>query len=837
MSREDRELSAAEGLIDRAASQVQATEPDPQVTAQAAERVWKQLAGGHNARRGMTIVRDGSPVPEVEPVVAEAARKPPWADLRIWGIAAMLIAGIAVTQLVVREFWPSGPSATVQTVDGQLFRVASASQQPIVSGDVVAEGDVIRTGRDGGAVVRLEDGSLVEMRERSEIFVDEGRKGTTIHLERGSVMVEAAEQRQRHLYVATDDCLVSVTGTIFSVNHGTKGSRVSVVEGEVRVRHGGDEDILHPGDQVVTHTFLAPTPVAKDIAWSRGVDGYLELLRQYGELRADLDKRVSGELRYSSRLLDLMPEDTVFFAAAPNVARTLSQTHQVLQDHLDQSPELAEWWADNAASQFQDKVDEAMTALGDLSTFLGDELAVGGSLEDQDVGEVLVLAEVMDADGLRAFIEQKAEELAAQLGDGDGLPLVFVDDPTTFAGGNDSEQFLMWFQGDLAIGSMGIEPLRRVAAILQDGQSNPFVGSPFHASIVALYAEGAEFVVAADLHSMVDRAVRASADTETPFEALGVDNVRHLMLEQKRLAGKTSHRAVMTFDEARHGMASWLAAPASMGALDFVSPEAKLLAAAVFQDPAKLLDDAYGLAGGLPAGLREFEETYGLSLRDDFAASLGGEVAFAIDGPLLPTPAWKLVMEVYDPARFQWSLEQGLVEANLQLAKAGKPELAIAENQVGGRTFYTLPSDIVDVHYTFVEGYLVAAPNRALIDQAIRFRQSGYSITESPKFTALLPQDGRDNFSALVYQDLSGAIGSVAEKLGQGTLTEEQRAAVDAMAQQNQPTLGFAYGDPDRITVAATHHGDFMGSLLLRGLGLKDPAGLEAILGGLFEGS
>ena len=65
---------------------------------------------------------------------------------------------------------------------------------------------------------------------------------------------------------------MAVTGTVFSVSSGVKGSRVSVIQGEVHVSQDNEEKVLHPGDQAVTSANLEPVSVRDDISWSRNRD-------------------------------------------------------------------------------------------------------------------------------------------------------------------------------------------------------------------------------------------------------------------------------------------------------------------------------------------------------------------------------------------------------------------------------------------------------------------------------------------------------------------------------------------------------------------------------------
>jgi hypothetical protein len=227
------------------------------------------------------------------------------------------------------------------------------------------------------------------------------------------------------------------------------------------------------------------------------------------------------------------------------------------------------------------------------------------------------------------------------------------------------------------------------------------------------------------------------------------------------------------------------------------------------------------------------ETRQGLNIRNDFAAPLGGEFAFAIDGPILPTPSWKMVFEVYDQARLQQTFERVVEQLNQWAAKEGKGGLRWERTEADGRTFYALKSvDFgLEVHYAYADGYLVAAPNRALVDRAIRYRESGYTLLRSPRFTAQLPADGNANFSALLYHDLAPLIEPLAERMAKSrSLPEEQQQAIRSLGALTPPTLAYAYAQGDRIVLASNTEGGPFGLSPSSLLGLPNALAIQHIM-------
>ncbi len=757
----------------------------------------------------------------------EQLRTSPTASLRAtvlkWGIAAVLLIGAGLIAVpFIERFFSSVKmlQAVVQAADGPVYRVSDAQISAIAVGEAIRAGESIRTPKDSGAVVRLPDGSLVEMSQRCEFSLAENSQGLTLHLARGNVIVQAAKQRSRPLYVRTADCLVSVTGTIFSVNSGTKGSRVSVIEGQVYVDFAGQKHILLPGDQITTRDSLSRVQVSEEIGWSRQAAHYRKLVAELAALRKELDEKVARPgLRYESRLLNLVPEGTIFYVALPNLSATLSESYQLIQERVEQNPALKQWWEKElAGARNESKLQEIFSKIREFGQYLGPEILLTAQIGLRGEPEgLLILAELNNPSGFRFYLEQQIQNLLA--GDKKGLAVRILDHPAQAASlteaQQDRDELFVWLHDNLLVAAPRLESVQQAARTVQPDQVSRFAKTPFYARIAELYREGAGLIVAADLERMIAHGLRQSAgisglNAAGAAEQLGLLNLKHFILELKEGQGKPHNRAVLTFNEQARGITNWLAAPGPMGALQFISPDANVVAAFVIKDPVVAVDDLLAslktLNPSLWQQLEDFQAQHGIDLKRDLAAPLGGEFAFALDGPVLPVPSWKLVFEVYDSAHLQQSFERIVQQLNQWAALQGKAGLRWEQTEVDGRIFYALKSvDFgAELHYTYTSGYLVAAPSRALVERAIRYRDSGSTLTHSPQFIATLPEDKQTNFSALLYQNLGSVVGPIAR--GIGNLTRgggsEARQMLKSMGSISA-TLAYAYALNDRIIFSA----------------------------------
>jgi len=132
------------------------------------------------------------------------------------------------------------------------------------------------------------------MRSGSELSLERADDGVRIRLRNGGIIVNAAKQRHGHLYVQTKDVTVSVMGTVFLVNAEEEGSRVSVIEGEVRVQQQGvTEKKLGPGEQVTTNPKMESLPVKEELTWSRQAVEHVAMLEQATALPAPVPKEAT----------------------------------------------------------------------------------------------------------------------------------------------------------------------------------------------------------------------------------------------------------------------------------------------------------------------------------------------------------------------------------------------------------------------------------------------------------------------------------------------------------------------------------------------------------------
>ncbi len=266
---------------------------------------------------------------------------------------------------------PGGPRATVVSADGGLYRLPVGSLE---AGAAIGEHESVRTGPGAHAVLRLADGSMVDVNERTELFVTAAWSGQAIHLQRGDIIVKAAKQRRGRLRVLTRDSIASVKGTVFAVSAGMGGSVVSVVEGSVAVNQPGREVLLSPGQQAASIPALASS-VAEAVSWSPDAESYLELLGSLVKIEREL-ANFPAELRTNSALLSYLPAGAVVYGAVPNPGLTIGRALSLAEEQSAQNATFGAWWNSETGRLLRQMTDRVQS----VNPLLGDEIVFCASL-------------------------------------------------------------------------------------------------------------------------------------------------------------------------------------------------------------------------------------------------------------------------------------------------------------------------------------------------------------------------------------------------------------------------------------------------------------------------
>lgn len=501
---------------------------------------------------------------------------------------------------------------------------------------------------------------------------------------------------------------------------------------------------------LITSTSAAQAAAAgqREMTLPGDMNKYPGLLEEFGQLFLKLQHNVQfPAARGESRLLPLLPEGTMFYTALPNYGDATHQALAVFRQELLEKAALREWWQHGEVGTTGPKVEESLEKFSQLSQYLGDEIVMSGAVQSTD-SNLLIVAEVKKS-GLKPFLQQMVKDLA-----GRSKPSVRVFDVAELAaakGTVEEQELLVLVRPDLVVAPSDLAVLRSFNERLDRG-GREFLSAPFGQRMEQAYQGGATILAGADLQKILKQVPTDTEQGRKTFQRTGFADMKYLVWEHKGVAGKAASQMELSFTGPRHGVASWLAAPAPLGSLDFVSPKAVMAASVVLKDPAEIFEDVKDLATASNpnafAALPQMERALQLSLKEDLLRQLGGEITLELDSPVQPEAVWKAILRVKDADHLQQTFDKLALAMHMR---------GTQPSNEGGVRYHTLvipsPKKMIEIGYAFVDGYLIIASSHENVVEAVRLHKSGESVARAKKFLAALPPGRSAEASALMYED------------------------------------------------------------------------------------
>lgn len=525
---------------------------------------------------------------------------------------------------------------------------------------------------------------------------------------------------------------------------------------------------------------------------------FMPALQELSKLQEKLQREVQyPALRTQSKLLSQLPASTEIFFSLPNYGDVLHQSVQIFQREVKENQTLREGWQSFPMGPM---VEDGLDKVYQLTQYLGNEIVVAGEVKPKG-GSFVVIAEVKKP-GLNTFLQ----DIFKQFGGAANAPIRILTPQQLLTAKPGKQPVVMLLRPDMVVISSELAAVKSFNAqlIRPGGKLAP---TPFGQRLAQAYQSGAGILLGADLDRLKALVPTKTKKDTASFQQTGFADVKYLIAERKDVAGgETANDLELAFNGPRHGVASWLGAPAPNSTLDFVSPDAPLSASMVIKGLSQMFDDVLSIAKisdpNAEANLAQGEAMINLKLKDDLLNKIGNNITIALDGPIDPkgsTPPVKVIISLTDAAGFQKTLKQLLTTAMAFMQGPQQPKLE--EQNEGGQTYYTLRISTgpkpTEVDYAFVDNNLVLTANRDLLSQAIRIHRDGNSLLRSSSFAGLRPPDHPGDASAVFYQNLAPLFGSVVQQM-----SPDLAPVLQGLLGQGKPSATFAYADDNSIHVA-----------------------------------
>lgn len=511
---------------------------------------------------------------------------------------------------------------------------------------------------------------------------------------------------------------------------------------------------------------------------------YLPYIKFLTSISKEIDSEVKlPENRTSTKLLDLMPEDTVIYAAIPNLSDTLDKAGEIFRSKLSSNPELQKWYTNEQTLKPDAKsFNSVVMFIRELGLYLGDEIVISSHLNSSGLpAEPVLLAELRNNTDIKTILEANLSKI--------GLS----PDSVKFVGDNlitsskTKPLIYLWYDDKYVAASTNHDSLAQLTNSLKNGSSK-FKQSQFYSNLASSYSKGTGFLIAGDLQKLVSDIVltKIPENYKKVIEQLGLTDIRHLIIENKITDNESVMQLNITYKKNDHGITAWYDKPGHLKSLNFISPEATYVGAGRVSDPTLIFDDiAKSIALSSDSAEMMFkglQTEFGFDIRKDFVEPLGKEYAIALESSSLLTPAGKLIIEVKNQTQLQASIERVIKLINSKSTDADKKGLEFSQSDIDGLKVYTLSlkseSLPIELNYTYIDGFLVGAMSKEALVTAIKAREKGETFAQSTTFKAMLGKNQQAMFTGIGYQNIYSELLSLAYPFAMTSAKDKDKTAM-----------------------------------------------------------